>query len=236
MPAYIVARVDVTDPVKFKGYQALTPGAIAAHGGRFIARGGDVTTLEGADETRRVVLLEFPDVATAKKFWDSPEYAEAKSKRENRRRLPGLHRRRRVRAGAMTGSDLTIKDVRVTLLTVPYKEQPAFQRTTPSRATSCYAKSRRAAGHVGLGYQLYLREGMRTTKAAIEEMHAPRIVGRDATEWKASGPTSGSRRSPTGAAARRRSASRRSTWRYGTSSVRRPGCRCTGSGAIARPR
>lgn len=83
MPAYIIARVEVTDPEKYKGYTALTPGAIAAHGGRFVARGGGVTTLEGEDETRRVVVIEFPDVATAKAFWNSPEYGEAKAKREN---------------------------------------------------------------------------------------------------------------------------------------------------------
>jgi len=83
MAAYIVARVNVTDAEKFKGYQALTPNAIETNGGKFIARGGDVTTLEGDDETRRVVLIEFPDVETAKKFWNSPEYAEAKAKREN---------------------------------------------------------------------------------------------------------------------------------------------------------
>lgn len=81
MAAYVVARVKVTDPEKFKGYQALTPGAIAAHGGKFIARGGDVTTLEGEPETNRVVLIEFADMAAAKRFWDSPEYDEARQKR-----------------------------------------------------------------------------------------------------------------------------------------------------------
>lgn len=81
MPAYVVARVEITDAGKMKEYQALTPAAIEAHGGKFIARGGDVVTLEGDDETRRVVLIEFPDMTTAKKFWDSPEYDEARQKR-----------------------------------------------------------------------------------------------------------------------------------------------------------
>jgi len=83
MPAYIVVRVDVTDPEKFKKYQALTPNAIAANGGRFIARGGKMVTLEGDEETRRIVLLEFEDVEAAEAFWHSPEYAEAKAAREN---------------------------------------------------------------------------------------------------------------------------------------------------------
>ncbi len=83
MPAYIIARVAVTDAEKFKGYQALTPNAITTNGGKFIARGGRTVTLEGDEETRRVVLLEFKDVAAAEAFWNSPEYAEAKAAREN---------------------------------------------------------------------------------------------------------------------------------------------------------
>ena len=41
------------------------------------------------------------------------------------------------------------------------------------------------SGLVGLGYQLYLREGFRTTAACIEEVMAPRILGRDASEIEA---------------------------------------------------
>ncbi|MGZ0187279.1 MAG: mandelate racemase/muconate lactonizing enzyme family protein, partial [Alphaproteobacteria bacterium] len=78
--------------------------------------------------------------------------------------------------------NLTIKDVRLTLLTVPYKEQPAFQAGYNKPRDLLLCEIETADGHVGLGYQLYLREGMRTTKAAIEEMHIPRILGRDATE------------------------------------------------------
>mgnify|MGYP002631336137 CR=1 FL=1 len=83
MPAYIIARVNVTDAEKFKGYQALTPNAITKNGGKFVVRGGDIVTLEGEPETRRVVVLEFADVAAAKAFWNSPEYSEAKAAREN---------------------------------------------------------------------------------------------------------------------------------------------------------
>ncbi|MGH8596082.1 MAG: DUF1330 domain-containing protein, partial [Gammaproteobacteria bacterium] len=47
MAAYIIADVKVSDPEKYKGYMALTPGAIAAAGGKFIVRGGQHETLEG---------------------------------------------------------------------------------------------------------------------------------------------------------------------------------------------
>lgn len=79
-------------------------------------------------------------------------------------------------------TDLTIKDVRITLLHVPYEEQPAFQANYSRGRDLLLCEIETADGHVGLGYQLYLREGMRTTKAAMEELLIPRIIGRDATE------------------------------------------------------
>ena len=82
MPAYVIARINVTDPEKYEGYKALSPGAIAAHGGRFLARGGDVAILEGEPEDRRVVIVEFPSMEQAKTFYDSPEYREARAARE----------------------------------------------------------------------------------------------------------------------------------------------------------
>lgn len=81
MAAYIIADVKVSDPEKYKGYQALTPGAIAAAGGRFLVRGGQHDVLEGRWQPNRVVVLEFPTFAQAKAFYDSALYQEAKAKR-----------------------------------------------------------------------------------------------------------------------------------------------------------
>ena len=81
MTAYVIARVNVTDPKKYEGYKALSPGAVAAHGGRFVVRGGQVQTLEGEPESRRVVVLEFPTVEAAETFYHSAEYAQAREKR-----------------------------------------------------------------------------------------------------------------------------------------------------------
>ena len=82
MSAYIVARVNVTDPEKYKNYIALSPGAIAAAGGRFIARGGDVITLEGEEETNRVVIVEFESMKKAEEFYHSELYQKAKLERQ----------------------------------------------------------------------------------------------------------------------------------------------------------
>ena len=81
MPAYIVALVDVTDPVQYEEYRQLTPDAIAAYGGRFVARGGEVVSLEGEPVTSRVVIVEFESLEGTKEFYASPEHPHARSLR-----------------------------------------------------------------------------------------------------------------------------------------------------------
>lgn len=82
MPAYIIVRINVTDAERYENYKALTPAAIEAFGGKFIVRGGELETLEGPEETRRVVVLEFPDSASARAFYTSEQYQRAKQERE----------------------------------------------------------------------------------------------------------------------------------------------------------
>lgn len=82
MPAYLIADVTVTDSAQYEKYRALAPAAIAAHGGRYLARGGETATLEGGWSPSRLVILEFPSLAAAKRFYDSPEYAAARKLRE----------------------------------------------------------------------------------------------------------------------------------------------------------
>ena len=77
MPAYLIAEVDVTDAAAYEGYKKITPGAIAAYGGRFIVRGGAVDSKEGGWKPTRLVVVEFPSMEQARKFYDSPEYAPA---------------------------------------------------------------------------------------------------------------------------------------------------------------
>ena len=77
MAGYIIARVKVTDPEKYKDYMAVTPGLIAKHGGRFVVRGGETVTLEGPEETGRVVVIEFDSLEQAKAMYESEEYQNA---------------------------------------------------------------------------------------------------------------------------------------------------------------
>jgi uncharacterized protein (DUF1330 family) len=81
MPAYVIVETDVHDPERYERYKAASPGAIAAGGGRFLARGGELAVLEGDWYPKRIVLLEFPDLEATKRWYDSPEYAAARELR-----------------------------------------------------------------------------------------------------------------------------------------------------------
>ena len=82
MTAYVIASVNVTDAEKYKNYMALSPAAIAAAGGKFIARGGNLKVLEGDWSRPRVVIIEFPSRDAAEAFYDAPLYAAARAERE----------------------------------------------------------------------------------------------------------------------------------------------------------
>ena len=82
MAAYIVARVNVQNRNAYQEYMRHTPRVIRKYGGRFMARGGQMVTLEGPEEKLRIVLIEFPSLENAKAFYQSPEYAQIKKLRE----------------------------------------------------------------------------------------------------------------------------------------------------------
>ena len=82
MAAYVIADIDVIDPVRYEDYKRLVPLSIGKYGGRFVARGGEVETLEGSWTPGRMVIVEFPSLARAREWWASPEYAPAKALRQ----------------------------------------------------------------------------------------------------------------------------------------------------------
>jgi uncharacterized protein (DUF1330 family) len=81
MTAYMLARINVTDPAQYENYKALAPIAINKYGGTYLTRGGAMETLEGDEETLRVVLLSFPDMDSARACYNSPEYTKARAAR-----------------------------------------------------------------------------------------------------------------------------------------------------------
>ena len=82
MTAYALVNVEITDTVGFANYRKQVPASIAAFGGRFLTRGGAMEVLEGEWLPHRLVILEFPDVATIKAWYYSPEYQQLLQIRE----------------------------------------------------------------------------------------------------------------------------------------------------------
>ncbi len=80
MPVYIINEHEVADPVAFERYPALAAPSIIRGGGRILARSERSRALEGAP-SKRVILLEFPDMATAMRWYDSADYKAAKDLR-----------------------------------------------------------------------------------------------------------------------------------------------------------
>ena len=78
---YWMVRVDVKDPEAYKGYVAANAKAFAKYGARFLVRGGPFEKVEGEARARNVVI-EFASYEAAIDCWNSPEYKEAKAKRD----------------------------------------------------------------------------------------------------------------------------------------------------------
>jgi len=83
MAAYIVLNIDVTDPARYPEYAKVAGATVEQYGGRYLARGGTATTLEGSIQPKRVVILEFPSYERAKAWWDCEEYRGPKAIRQS---------------------------------------------------------------------------------------------------------------------------------------------------------
>jgi uncharacterized protein (DUF1330 family) len=81
MSAYVIARIEVTDMEQYQKYIAASSVVVPKFGGKFIVRGGEKVTLEGPEEKRRVVVIEFPSLERAREFYDSEEYIAARGLR-----------------------------------------------------------------------------------------------------------------------------------------------------------
>jgi uncharacterized protein (DUF1330 family) len=77
MKAYVIVNVNVKDPARYADYAKAATPTVAAHGGRYIARGGRAEKLEGSVSVNRIVVLEFPSYDHAKGWYESPEYQAA---------------------------------------------------------------------------------------------------------------------------------------------------------------
>lgn len=80
MPAYLVARtLAITDPVRYEEYRRVAAPIVAAHGGRYLVRGANEEALEGGHQPERITIIEFADKQALDRFWNSPEYTQART-------------------------------------------------------------------------------------------------------------------------------------------------------------
>ena len=82
MPAYVIVETDVSDPERYEQYKAAAPATIAAAGGHYLVRGGELAVYEGDWQPSRLVVLEFEDLAAARRWYESEAYQEARKLRE----------------------------------------------------------------------------------------------------------------------------------------------------------
>jgi uncharacterized protein (DUF1330 family) len=83
MPAYVIAYAgNVRDADAIAEYRRRNTDAVEKHGGRFLARGGEVEVLEGPWPHERCVIMEFPDMEAARGWYGSDDYAPLKAMRQ----------------------------------------------------------------------------------------------------------------------------------------------------------
>jgi uncharacterized protein (DUF1330 family) len=82
MSALVIVDIEVLDPIPYEDYKRLASASIAAHGGRYLVRGGATEVMDGTWAPRRLVVLEFDSVEKARAWRNSSEYAEAKKIRD----------------------------------------------------------------------------------------------------------------------------------------------------------
>jgi uncharacterized protein (DUF1330 family) len=81
MAAYIIVDIDIQDAAVYDEYRKRVPATIEKYGGKFLVRGGKFEKLEGSWQPTRLVLLEFPSMDQAKRWYESEEYREPKALR-----------------------------------------------------------------------------------------------------------------------------------------------------------
>jgi uncharacterized protein (DUF1330 family) len=74
MPAYMIIESKVKDAESYARYIEQVPPIVAAHGGRYLVRGGKVTPMTGGWTPERIIILEFPSKEDIRRCFSSPEY------------------------------------------------------------------------------------------------------------------------------------------------------------------
>ena len=74
MKAYIIAHIETKNLEAMKQYREKVFDIVSNHGGKYLVRGGEMESLEGDFFKHRLVIIEFPNLNSAKGFYESVEY------------------------------------------------------------------------------------------------------------------------------------------------------------------
>ncbi len=76
MTVYFIAEVKVTDDSWVPSYAAVVHDIAAKHGGKYLSRSANITTMEGApSDTTLIATIQFPAMENMQAFVDDPDYA-----------------------------------------------------------------------------------------------------------------------------------------------------------------
>jgi len=79
MPAYFLVDIrEVKDVAKMEEYKARVTPVVEKFGGRYLVIGGPFEVVEGSDAPVFPVMIQFPDMDQARRWYDSEEYRELK--------------------------------------------------------------------------------------------------------------------------------------------------------------
>jgi uncharacterized protein (DUF1330 family) len=82
MSVFVIADIEITDPAWVPEYASKAHDLVHKHGGKYLARSGNVRVLEGSPPaTTLIALLQFPDTAAVEAFANDPDYAPLASAR-----------------------------------------------------------------------------------------------------------------------------------------------------------
>ena len=76
MAVFLIADIKVTDDGWVPEYAGNVHKIVEKHGGKYLSRSGNISTLEGAEkDSTLIAILEFPTRAALDSFASDPEYA-----------------------------------------------------------------------------------------------------------------------------------------------------------------
>jgi uncharacterized protein (DUF1330 family) len=82
VPGYVIYQGEVSDPERYEEYKTKAAASIAAAGGRYIVRAGEMEVLEGDAPAGRTVILEFATLQAAVDWYRSDDYTAARKIRD----------------------------------------------------------------------------------------------------------------------------------------------------------